>query len=125
MIDCLLEHSDNVHEDFSNRDLFNSLHLILSEHGEFPIEEIQSRAVIHKRYYVGDGREENAFVQLSLTIPEPLDSRRKPALAEVLLNLLKSEFFYSFQQLNCTITVKITDGDSGRYNQSIHSAAVL
>ncbi|MEH6579133.1 MAG: hypothetical protein V7731_18895 [Amphritea sp.] len=109
MLDCVLEYSYNIREDFDNRVLFNSLHLLLAENNRFLIEEIQSRAVIYDRYYVGDGDDENAFIQLTVTSTSPLDQRLKTELGDKLAALLQAEFSYSLSQLNCIITVKINE----------------
>ncbi|WP_432474690.1 hypothetical protein [Amphritea sp. HPY] len=108
-LDCLLEYSHNVSEAFDNRVLFNSLHLLLAENNRFLIEEIQSRAVIYDRYYIGDGDEENAFIQLTITSTSTLDKRLKVELGDKVMALLEAEFSYSIGQLNCTVTVRINE----------------
>ena len=71
MLDCVLEFSDNIAEDFDNRELFNSLHLLLAQSGLFARDQIQSRAHLYHRYYIDDGGSENGFIQLTVTTPRP------------------------------------------------------
>ncbi|MDI3323363.1 hypothetical protein QKW35_03145 [Pontibacterium granulatum] len=124
MLDCILEFSDNIAEDFDNRELFNSLHLLLGGSGLFPEERIQSRAHRYRRYYVADGSRESGFIQLTVTTPRPLDSRYRNRLGDQLLALLQQEFCYSLQQLNCTLTVKITHIESTDYCKSVNRSDV-
>ncbi len=119
MYDCVLEYSSNVTEGFDNREMFNSLHLLLAQSGLFPLAAIQSRALIHRMFYIGDGNEENAFINLTLSCPPGMNQRQKQALAEQLLGCLKAEFYYSFAQLNCTITVRLRETAATEYVQTL------
>ena len=121
MLDCVLEYSHNISEDFDNRVLFNSLHLLLAENNRFSIEQIQSRATVYNRYYVGDGGEENAFIQLTITSTLPLDKRLKIELGDKVMVLLNAEFSYSLSQLNCIVTVKINEVATTDYIKFIGS----
>lgn len=120
MLDCVLEFSDNIAEDFDNRELFNSLHLLLTQSGLFAREQIQSRAHLYHRYYVDDGSRDSGFIQLTITTPRPLDPRFRNRLGDQLLVLLQEEFYYSLQQLDCTLTVKITQVESTDYCKSVN-----
>ncbi|MBY4674980.1 hypothetical protein [Marinobacterium arenosum] len=111
MYDCLLEYSDNIQERFTNQELFYSLHSLLCQTLGIRQEEIQGRAQVFNRYLIGNGDEENAFIQLTVRTPSPLDQRNKIELADKLAALLQAEFFYSFQQLHCAISVRIVGQD--------------
>ncbi|WP_370278053.1 5-carboxymethyl-2-hydroxymuconate Delta-isomerase [Pontibacterium sp.] len=124
MLDCILEFSDNIAEDFDNRELFNSLHLLLAQSGLFARERIQSRAHLYHRYYLDDGGSEQGFIQLTIITPRPLDSRFRNRLGDQLLALLQQEFYYSLQQLNCTLTVKITQVETTDYCKSVSRSDV-
>ena len=112
---CILEYSSNTSEKVDTRHLFEMIHSLFIEQGEFDLPKIKSRAVRHEHFYVGDGSDANAFVHLTLSIFEGRSLSLRQDLGRRVLSFLKQEFAQSLVERNCSITVEIKEMSRDTY----------
>lgn len=103
----ILEHTNNIVEVINSRELFGKLHEILSASDSFHLADMKSRVVTYDDYYVGDGKNENAFVHLTLSILTGRSLELRQHMGQKLLQTLEEYFTQSRAKLNCKITVEI------------------
>lgn len=115
---CLLEYSDNLLEKVDFTLLLSELNNFLSETGLFKIADIKSRAICHDTYVVGEREENRPFVSLDIRILSGRDDQTKAMLSESALKILKKTFSQSVSQMNCSLTVQISDLHRQSYARS-------
>jgi 5-carboxymethyl-2-hydroxymuconate isomerase len=64
----VVDYSANLHDRLDFQTLFKELHTYVVSTGAFPIGGARSRAIRCDDYYVADGREEFAYINLTLKI---------------------------------------------------------
>jgi len=104
MFDCILEHSSNVSEDIDNHDLFYSIHMPLEQSN---LKEIQSRAIAHQRFSSATAMQRTPLSNSGSNDPPEMSKWRQETQADRLSEPLQNEFIYSYEELNCPITVRL------------------
>jgi 5-carboxymethyl-2-hydroxymuconate isomerase len=115
---CILEYSANVRDSIDFKRFFSELHRLLAASGEIDLERLKSRAVRREEYLIGDGKPENAFAYLQISMLSGRSSEVRKRLGEDALKLLAGYYSRSQEQLNCSLTVEIREMD-----RSTHFAA--
>ena len=84
----VVDYSDNLHERLDFQPLFKALHDYVVSTGAFPIGGVRSRAIRCYDYRVADGREDFAYLNLSLKIGHGRDMALKKQVAERVFEIL-------------------------------------
>ncbi|MGE3319685.1 MAG: 5-carboxymethyl-2-hydroxymuconate Delta-isomerase [Candidatus Berkiella sp.] len=103
-----LEMSDNVLEN-ELTELLIAIHHTLSEQLPTELRSCKSRMIRHQTYVIGDADQHNAFVHLSIGVIKGRSDALKNAIAASLMEKLKMTFAQSLKQLDCQITIAISD----------------
>lgn len=107
-----LDYSSNLLEansDFNS--LFKELHDNLVNSGEFDSLKVKCFAQCHQNYYVGDGRSENAFIALQISLLAGRSIDLRSSICKDSLSLLKVFFRQSLSTLKCRLTVEVREID--------------
>jgi 5-carboxymethyl-2-hydroxymuconate isomerase len=115
---CILEYSDNVTEAYEILEALAELHNELEKTGLFNIEDVKSRAQYYDDCYIGDGNPDNAFIHLKVSILKGRPVEVRQHLSNHLLEFLKVHFSASLSELNCQISVEISEMDSETYTKT-------
>ena len=115
---CILEYSDNIKDITQWNDLFIQLHKVLLDTGEFKKEDIKSRVLEYKNYYIGDGSPNQAFITLNIQILDGRSDKFKKELAQSALNVLNKFFYNTLERMQTSITVQISDIHRRSYSKS-------
>lgn len=118
---CILEYSDNIIETDETLDVLSDLHDLLVETGHFQLEDIKSRTVCYEEFHIGDGNPENAFIHLHLSILSGRSLELRQQLSQQVLSFLEVQYSASLEQLNCSITVEISEIFSETYCKAVNS----
>jgi len=116
---CILEYSENIQDAPNWTSLFHELHQVLLNTGEFNEQDIKSRAIGHKNYFIGNGNPDQAFIALNVQILDGRTDEFKKDLAQSALNILNKFFCNTLKKLQATITVQISDIHRASYGKSI------
>lgn len=103
-----LECTDNIIE----KDLTNvilQIHHILSKDLPTQLQSCKTRILRHQNCVVGDGDKRNAFVHLSVNVLRGRSVELLSSVGSTIIELLKSYFSLSLNELNLQITVAIQD----------------
>ena len=106
---CIIEHTDNVLDKPSWKNIFCELHKILVDTGQWIESDIKSRVLEHKNFYIGDGGSNQAFVTLNIQILDGRSDNIKKEISQKALNLLRDNFPKSLKDLDFSITVQVSD----------------
>jgi len=104
-----LEFSSNLLEKNNLTNLFKQCHTILSETLPTQLSSCKSRAIKCKRYVVGDGHPDNAFVHINLKVLPGRTLEKRNILGEKIMETLKQFFSDSINKLNLQITLEIME----------------
>ncbi len=84
----IVDYSANLHDRLDFQPLFKALHEYVVSTGHFPLGGVRSRAIRCDDYRVADGREEFAYLNLSLRIGHGRDMAVKQQVAEQVFAIL-------------------------------------
>ena len=84
----IVDYSANLHDRLDFQSLFKALHEYVVSTGHFPLGGVRSRAIRCDDYRVADGREEFAYLNLSLRIGHGRDMAVKQQVAEQVFAIL-------------------------------------
>ena len=103
----ILEYTANVADFPDFQVLWERLHGFLAEAAPCRIEHIKSRAHRCEDFRVGGGREDLAFVHLTIRLMEGRDGATLARIGEGVLAILREQFPVTFNQLRADFTVEI------------------
>lgn len=105
----ILEYSRNVIEELDFHPVFVRFHEALAGLGSFAIEDIKSRSICHDAHAVGDGRPQNAFVHVQLSILEGRTEAVRKAAGEAIMDILRDTFHRSWNELELSLSVEVRE----------------
>lgn len=114
-----LEYSTNVTEEPDPKEFFARVHKLLAELGPFSIDSMKSRIIPCPKYFVSDGKEDQAFVHLELAILPGRDAEVKKRVSRELLAMLKNAFPITAAEKICSFTVEIRELDGDSYSKEL------
>jgi 5-carboxymethyl-2-hydroxymuconate isomerase len=107
----ILEYSGNTRESLDPASLFRELHNELAAVGGFRTQDFKSRAVRMEQYFIGDGSQEQSFVNLDIRTFGGKSPESKAAISEQALAVLARAFERTLRETACDISVQITELD--------------
>jgi len=116
---CILEASDNLLDQPDWAGLLREVNGTLAATGLFAAADIKSRFIRHGIFAIGDGAADCAFVTLNVQILDGRPDVVKAQLTEALLPVLSRAFPRTLAQMNCSLTVQITDIHRPSYRRQI------
>ncbi|MFE9427484.1 5-carboxymethyl-2-hydroxymuconate Delta-isomerase [Kitasatospora sp. NPDC006697] len=111
----VLEFSANIRDGFDPSAVFPKLHSALAAAGGFRPQDFKSRAVRMDGYFIGDGSQEQSFVNLDVRTfaGKPVEVRE--AVSAAALAVLTEAFPDTLRETACDISVQITELDRPSY----------
>ena len=88
----IAECTDNIREQADLPGLFTQVNQALAATGIFPIGGIRSRAIWLDTWQMADGRQDYAFVHMTLKIGSGRSMESREEVGEMLFGLIKSHF---------------------------------
>jgi 5-carboxymethyl-2-hydroxymuconate isomerase len=116
---CILEASDNLLDQPDWTSLLRTINGTLVATGLFTSADIKSRLIRHEVFVIGDDAADQAFVTLNVQILSGRTDEVKAQLSEALLPLLVGAFPRTLAEMNCSLTVQITDIHRPSYRRQI------
>ncbi|MCK5099869.1 MAG: 5-carboxymethyl-2-hydroxymuconate Delta-isomerase [Desulfobacteraceae bacterium] len=116
---CIIEHSENIRDFPSWEKVFKELHEMMVNTGGWIESEIKSRVVAHSNYYIGDGSLNQTFITLNIQILDGRSEDLKKEISQNALKVLSKYFEKTFNELQTSITVQISDIHSPSYSRKI------
>ncbi|MCB2219769.1 MAG: 5-carboxymethyl-2-hydroxymuconate Delta-isomerase [Bacteroidetes bacterium] len=110
-----LEYTSNLNIDSDINSLFFDIHHVLNQVTGIKIDNCKSRAVHLDTFYVGDGRTENTFVHLEVSLLEGRQDDLVQLTGKKLLDLLLQFFANGAETQPAQYTVEIRDMKRDRY----------
>lgn len=104
-----LEYSMNIVEREGLKELFEKLHLVLTEMLPTDLATCRSVPLPYEKYYLGDGDPKNAFVDLELKVLAGRTPKVLKTVAQRIMQLLTEHFAESMKTLKLRITVAIEE----------------
>ncbi len=117
---CILEASDNLLDQPDWPGLLREVNGTLVATGLFVEADIKSRLIRHGVFAIGNGAPNQAFVTLNVQILGGRTDEVKAQLSEALLPVLTSAFPRTLAQMQCSLTVQITDIHRASYRRQIN-----
>jgi len=119
----IVEYSGNLHERLEFQVLFKELHEYVVSTKAFPLGGVRSRAIRCDDFRVADGREDFAFLNLTLKIGHGRDMALKKEVAEKVFEILCNWMQPITEQSYCQISFEMTELDPVlKFNKNnIHS----
>jgi len=114
---CVLEYTSNIVEKQDNRKILLEINNMMAGTGLFNLADIKSRVIVHDDYVIGEGSKSSAFVALDISILTGRDTVVKKLLSQSALDILKRAFSRSMEQLDCSVTVRITEMEREVYQR--------
>jgi 5-carboxymethyl-2-hydroxymuconate isomerase len=110
-----LEYSGNIKiEEDDLKILFSQLHEVLVERADAELFRCQSRAISCENFYVGDGRENRAFVYLQVILLEGRLPNQLQETGNQLLKILQEQLKDALMHFNAQISVHLNEISSDR-----------
>lgn len=119
----IVEYTDNLAEP-RIPDLLEGLHAVLMRHADvFPVGGIRSRAIRLSEYRVADGREDDAFVHVTLKIGAGRGEEVKQAVGAELFEVLKAHFAEEFARRYLALSLEVQEfSEAGTFkHNNIHA----
>jgi 5-carboxymethyl-2-hydroxymuconate isomerase len=119
----IVEYSGNLHHRLEFQPLFQELHEYVVSTGAFPLGGVRSRAIRCDDFRVADGRQDFAFLNLTLKIGHGRDMELKKQVAERVFEILCAWMQPITDQSYCQISFEMTELDPVlKFNKNnIHS----
>jgi 5-carboxymethyl-2-hydroxymuconate isomerase len=109
MPQLVLEFSSNVFEKTNLNMLFQQCHSHLEKMLPTDINSCKSRAIECDTYYIGNGKENDAFIHLSLKVFPGRSMETFEKIGNAMMEILKNYFSNSLNKLNLQITIEIME----------------
>ncbi|PPC79350.1 5-carboxymethyl-2-hydroxymuconate isomerase [Pokkaliibacter plantistimulans] len=107
----IIDYSANLHDRLDFQPLFKALHEYVVSTGYFPLGGVRSRAIRCDDYRVADGREEFAYLNLSLKIGHGRDMTVKQQVAEQVFAILTDWLAPVTDQHYVAVSFELTELD--------------
>ena len=120
---CILEYSNNIVTTVNTKQFFHELHQLLVTEAGIDISNIKSRTVVYDQFFIGDGRDDHAFIHLTVSILSGRHSKEKQNLGHKILAYLATVFATSKEKVNCSITLELREMERETYFK-VNSMAV-
>jgi len=120
---CILEYSANLPERPDLQTLFQQLHEVLMASGQFTLDDIQSRAIRHEEFRIGDGDPRRTFVTMNLSLLAGRSDEVKAALSRSVLELLERAFARTLAETICSLTVHVSELHRPSYQKAVSPGA--
>ncbi len=104
-----LEYSANVKDSVDHQALMKRMHEALIQFESFKIQDIKSRCVRHEVFYAADGEARRAFAHLRLELLSGRPTPLKQEIGAKLLELMKSAFPKTYQEMTLDLSFEIRD----------------
>jgi 5-carboxymethyl-2-hydroxymuconate isomerase len=105
----ILEYSENIIEQGEFSELFQTLHLLLTELLPTQLNSCKSRALKCTSFFLGDGYHQNAFVHVTIKVLPGREKSHLDSVAQKILPQLERFFSESLSHLNIQISLEIKD----------------
>lgn len=120
----IIEYTDNLTGETDIPTLLEGIHAVLMGHGTvFPVGGIRSRAVALHDYRVADGREDDAFVHVTLKIGAGRSEEVKKQVGDELFDVVKAHFTDLFARRSLALSMELQEfSEAGTYkHNNIHA----
>lgn len=115
MPQIVLEYTNNIDLELDYNRLFSEIHKIIHKHAGIKIENCKSRVIKLDKYYIGDGKKQNAFIHLEIKILEGRSYQIKSELGNFVLKLLEKHFSEEKKDFDLQITIELIDIEKNSY----------
>ena len=115
MPQIVLEYTNNIDLDLDHNNLFSQIHKLIHKHAGIKIENCKSRVIKLDKYYIGDGKRQNAFIHLEIKILEGRSYQIKSELGNLTLKLLEKYFSEVKKDFDLQITIELIDIEKNSY----------
>ena len=110
----IVEYTDNLGDDACIPELLQAMNeTLMAQNGVFPTGGIRSRAIKLTEYRVADGKEDDAFVHVTLKIAAGRTSEVKKAACDALFEAVKAHFAEAFARRYLALSMELTEFDEG------------
>lgn len=120
----IIEYTDNLTGETDIPTLLEDIHRVLIGHADvFPTGGIRSRAIALHDYRVADGREDDAFVHVTLKIGAGRSEEVKKAVGDELFGVIKAHFAELFARRYLALSMELQEfSEAGTYkHNNIHA----
>ena len=104
-----LEYTENLGKSINFTSLFSDFHKILSDVGGININNCKSRAVPRREYFIGSGKENAAFVHLTVSFLEGRSNELKEKIGRHILKTLRDCYSQLMAVYDLQISVEFID----------------
>ncbi|MGD7010210.1 5-carboxymethyl-2-hydroxymuconate Delta-isomerase [Metabacillus sp. 84] len=119
----IVEYTSNIKDSARIQELLKKINAIfLSRSDLFPKGGIRSRAMEIRHYWIADGKEDDAFVHISLKLGAGREEEDKLAVCEALFGMAKQHFAELFSSRYLALSMEVSEfSESGTYKyNNIH-----
>lgn len=116
---CILEHSSNTLDAPDWTKTLSSIHEALMATGQFALGDIKSRVIKHEHFLIGDGSAGQCFATLNIQILDGRSDEVKTEISRACLQVLARAFAESVRQMQCSLTVQISDIHRASYSRHV------
>ena len=110
----IVEYTDNLGDDARIPELLRAMNeTLMAQNGVFPTGGIRSRAIKLTDYRVADGKEDDAFVHVTLKIAAGRTLEVKKAACDALFEAIKAHFSEAFARRYLALSMELTEFDEG------------
>ncbi|CAJ0738609.1 5-carboxymethyl-2-hydroxymuconate Delta-isomerase [Ralstonia edaphis] len=110
----IVEYTDNLGDDARIPELLRAMNeTLMAQNGVFPTGGIRSRAIKLTDYRVADGKEDDAFVHVTLKIAAGRTPETKKAACDALFEAIKAHFAEAFARRYLALSMELTEFDEG------------
>lgn len=119
----IVEYTDNIKNDANIPNLLEKINgVLIARSPLFPTGGIRSRAIELQDYRVADGKEDDAFVHLTLKIAAGRSEEDKKAVCDELFEMIKDHFAELFAERFLALSMELIEfSEAGTYkHNNIH-----
>lgn len=116
----MLEYSSNILDEVDANAL-NHIHNTMMKTGHFQFQDIKIRTLPYDNFLVSDGKKNQAFIHLQVSI-KPRGDDIKRNLSNSLLEVLEGIFVLTKQEKNVSFTVEIRELHVESYSKAIYGS---
>ncbi|MFP3891604.1 5-carboxymethyl-2-hydroxymuconate Delta-isomerase [uncultured Ralstonia sp.] len=110
----IVEYTDNLGDDARIPQLLETINAtLIAQNGVFPTGGIRSRAIKLTEYRVADGKEDDAFVHVTMKIGAGRSAEVKKAACDALFEAIKVHFADAFAKRYLALSMELTEFDEG------------
>lgn len=116
----IIEYTDNIKEEANISMLLKKIHeVMIARSPLFPIGGLRSRAIELHDYRVADGKEDDAFVHVTLKIGAGRSEQDKNSTCEELFEVIKAHFAELFAKRYLALSMELVEfSEAGTYKQN-------